>query len=748
MRTLIYLAVIVVTSVAGSRSYPPSYYSSSSSYPPAYSMPDPPQTYGSEYSVPVNYEFNYGVKDYYTGQDFKHTENRQGVKTSGSYTVALPDGRLQIVTYVADENGFVADIKYEGEVQHTDKSYASTNSYQPSPIHYKSRSSYPEPSPYRYPTSHDSSPYHSKLADLEPAPYRPKVSHQNSTMEADTAQLESLPAPQSENVPLEATASEPKVSNTESTHPKLKLIYPKPVPYPTKSHPEPSLYKPKATYTKPSHYRPKSQSANPSYPSYSSYRPHPSPTRRYQPYKPRPQTYRPPTYRPASKARYSSENRYEGPLFRSVVNNLSSKSQVPVAPSEEVIEEKMAASVTEESNIASPSVEATEKTSAAKTANQVDADPVVEQIAISAETKEASAVTDQIIETLTTVEEEKTQTDSPIAVSETKMDFAAVTEPAFSLIDTTEAPVVTVDISESVAEVATVLPSNEEGVTDSQLLTKDPSPVELTVPVIADQVEVMQTEPPMAEVKEVATQFEAIVAELEVPASEPQVKDIEPKVAEISIDDPEAPSVDTEIPKAEPEIPVAATESTVLVEPEPEPVVQVITSTLAPVTHKYRSRYTVKPSRSKAGTFTPKYRSRYTVKPSRWNARVQPATVVATKETEAKPEPIVVVTTTTPAPLTTRYRSRYSVRPFKLKTTRLNAEPTTTPVPEVTNHSNYTQAPLTEKPMHSPELVVTSMYAPPSPPPGGYPSAYLSRYGASPPKPFTRKPYKFASFKN
>ena len=27
----------------------------------------------------------------------------------------MPDGRIQIVTYHADENGYVADVKYEGE---------------------------------------------------------------------------------------------------------------------------------------------------------------------------------------------------------------------------------------------------------------------------------------------------------------------------------------------------------------------------------------------------------------------------------------------------------------------------------------------------------------------------------------------------------------------------------------------------------------------------------------------------------
>ena len=40
---------------------------------------------------------------------------------AGSYTVNLPDGRTQIVTYKADHyGGFVADVKYEGRFHHSD----------------------------------------------------------------------------------------------------------------------------------------------------------------------------------------------------------------------------------------------------------------------------------------------------------------------------------------------------------------------------------------------------------------------------------------------------------------------------------------------------------------------------------------------------------------------------------------------------------------------------------------------------
>ena len=68
----------------------------------------------SFFKGPSNYAFGYSVNDEYTGEDFSHTESRDGYITSGEYRVALPDGRIQIVTYTADDAGYHADVKYEG----------------------------------------------------------------------------------------------------------------------------------------------------------------------------------------------------------------------------------------------------------------------------------------------------------------------------------------------------------------------------------------------------------------------------------------------------------------------------------------------------------------------------------------------------------------------------------------------------------------------------------------------------------
>ena len=82
------------------------------------------------------FQYNYGVADSYryyllilcaaiikellirSGSQFTEakTQDEAGVAV-GSYSVALPDGRLQTVKYTADPyGGYVAEVSYEGQV--------------------------------------------------------------------------------------------------------------------------------------------------------------------------------------------------------------------------------------------------------------------------------------------------------------------------------------------------------------------------------------------------------------------------------------------------------------------------------------------------------------------------------------------------------------------------------------------------------------------------------------------------------
>ena len=75
-----------------------------------------PEPYDPESYEPKPYSYNFGVNDAYSGVDYNRAEERSdsGV-TRGSYTVKLPDGRIQTVSYVADDDGFHATVSYEGE---------------------------------------------------------------------------------------------------------------------------------------------------------------------------------------------------------------------------------------------------------------------------------------------------------------------------------------------------------------------------------------------------------------------------------------------------------------------------------------------------------------------------------------------------------------------------------------------------------------------------------------------------------
>ncbi|EDW10252.2 uncharacterized protein LOC6580479 [Drosophila mojavensis] len=66
------------------------------------------------------YAFGYRIRDFHTGNDFGHKQNRDlhGV-TRGQYHILLPDGRVQNVIYHADDTGFHADVSFEsGTAKH------------------------------------------------------------------------------------------------------------------------------------------------------------------------------------------------------------------------------------------------------------------------------------------------------------------------------------------------------------------------------------------------------------------------------------------------------------------------------------------------------------------------------------------------------------------------------------------------------------------------------------------------------
>ncbi|CAL4070544.1 unnamed protein product [Meganyctiphanes norvegica] len=87
----------------------------------------PPSYHAPSYKEPgMPYDFAYAVNDDYKGVNFAHDESSDGHVTSGSYRVALPDGRTQIVTFTAThEGGYEAEVTYEGEAQYPEvKPYA------------------------------------------------------------------------------------------------------------------------------------------------------------------------------------------------------------------------------------------------------------------------------------------------------------------------------------------------------------------------------------------------------------------------------------------------------------------------------------------------------------------------------------------------------------------------------------------------------------------------------------------------
>merc|ERR1712158_261762 len=109
---------------------------------PAYKAPHhAPATYDES---PKPFAFEYGVADDYSGAKFNAAETTDGKTLSGSYSVNLPDGRIQTVTYTADPygyGGYVADVAYSGEPHYPEYKPHPAPAYKPAPVYHK-------PAPY------------------------------------------------------------------------------------------------------------------------------------------------------------------------------------------------------------------------------------------------------------------------------------------------------------------------------------------------------------------------------------------------------------------------------------------------------------------------------------------------------------------------------------------------------------------------------------------------------------------------
>merc|ERR1711899_48068 len=99
---------------------------------PAYHAPAPAYK-AEEYPDEVSpYTFTYAVADDYSKANFNAAEESDGASNvAGSYSVALPDGRIQKVTYTSNGyDGYVADVTYEGTAV-----YPEEPAYKPAPAY-------------------------------------------------------------------------------------------------------------------------------------------------------------------------------------------------------------------------------------------------------------------------------------------------------------------------------------------------------------------------------------------------------------------------------------------------------------------------------------------------------------------------------------------------------------------------------------------------------------------------------------
>jgi len=103
---------------------------------PAYHAPV--EAYPDEVSP---YTYTYAVADDYSKSSFNAEEQSDGASNvAGSYSVALPDGRIQHVKYSSNGyDGYVADVTYEGTAVYPEApapGYKAAPAYAPAPAYH------------------------------------------------------------------------------------------------------------------------------------------------------------------------------------------------------------------------------------------------------------------------------------------------------------------------------------------------------------------------------------------------------------------------------------------------------------------------------------------------------------------------------------------------------------------------------------------------------------------------------------
>merc|ERR1712218_174546 len=112
----------------------------------AHAVQPAPAYKAEEYADEVSpYTYTYAVADDYSKSNFNAEETSDGASNvQGSYTVALPDGRIQKVTYTSNGyDGFVAEVTYEGTAVYPE---AKPYSPAPAPAYHKPAPAY-KPAP-------------------------------------------------------------------------------------------------------------------------------------------------------------------------------------------------------------------------------------------------------------------------------------------------------------------------------------------------------------------------------------------------------------------------------------------------------------------------------------------------------------------------------------------------------------------------------------------------------------------------